>query len=150
MKPIRGRVAVQAFEAGSDILLNPHDADAVVTAMRRAIADGRVSERRLDESVLRILSWKRRRRITGRPVDLAAADREVRSGRKVADDIAARSVTMLVNDGTLPLKPSRVLVTGTRRVIRSTSSSRCAWPDSPRFLFRQPGRNRRQPMSRKR
>lgn len=115
MKPIRGRVAVQAFEAGSDILLNPHDADAVVTAMRRAIADGRVSERRLDESVLRILSWKRRRCITGRPVDLTAADREVRSGRKVADDIAARSVTMLVNDGTLPLKPSRVLVTGTRR-----------------------------------
>lgn len=113
MKPIRGRVAVQAFEAGSDILLNTHDADAVVTAMREAIKDGRVSERRLDESVLRILAWKERRDITGRQVGLGAAERGVRSGAKVANDIAVRSVTMLVNDGTLPLKPSRVLVTGT-------------------------------------
>ena len=65
--------------------------------------------------MLRILTWKRRRCITGTPVDLGAVDCEVGSGRKVADDIAVRSVTMLVNDGTLPLKPSRVLVTGTNR-----------------------------------
>lgn len=117
LHPIRGRVAVRAFQAGSDILLNSHDAGAVVEAMRDALDSGRISQQRLDESVLRILRWKERRHVTGQPVDISSVDRVVGSAsdRAVARDIAQRSVTMLSNDGVLPLKASRtprVLVTG--------------------------------------
>lgn len=72
-----GDAAVEAFEAGCDVLLVCHGTDTV-TAARQAILDavasGRISEARLDESVLRILRAKLSYGLNGDPVSLPDLD----------------------------------------------------------------------------
>ena len=48
-----GEAAVQAFAAGADLILMPADADAAIDAICAALADGRVGECRLTESLHR-------------------------------------------------------------------------------------------------
>ena len=50
--------AVLAFEAGNDILLIPYDFVPAYEGMLEAVKSGKISEERLDESVLRILNLK--------------------------------------------------------------------------------------------
>jgi len=53
-----GEAAVLAFEAGNDILLMPMDFVAAYNAVLEAVRRGRISMRRLDQSVMRILRLK--------------------------------------------------------------------------------------------
>ena len=53
-----GEICVQALEAGCDLLLDPDDLDAGVHGVLAALESGRLSEDRLNESVLRILRMK--------------------------------------------------------------------------------------------
>ncbi len=53
-----GNAAVMAFEAGNDILLLPVDYPLAFNAVLKAVKNGRISEHRLNESVLRILELK--------------------------------------------------------------------------------------------
>lgn len=53
-----GELEVQAFLAGNDVLLFSENIPKSIAAMRQAYADGRITEQRLDESVVRILKAK--------------------------------------------------------------------------------------------
>ena len=53
-----GEAALLAIEAGCDLILMPDDLDAALQALRDAAADGTLTEARIDESVLRILTLK--------------------------------------------------------------------------------------------
>lgn len=53
-----GEAAVMALEAGVDILLCPLDFEAAYASVLQAIRTGRISEKRLNQSVLRILKLK--------------------------------------------------------------------------------------------
>ena len=53
-----GEICVMALEAGVDILLGPSDVAAAVQAVTEAVGSGRISQARLDESVLRVLTLK--------------------------------------------------------------------------------------------
>ncbi|MEU5771616.1 glycoside hydrolase family 3 protein [Streptomyces asoensis] len=113
------RVPVLALAAGVDQLLNPPDLDVAWNAVLRAVRDGELTERRLDASVLRILRLKARLGLLDEPyVDAADVGRTVgaREHRAAADRIAARTTTLLVNEGPLlplsPLTHPRVLVVG--------------------------------------
>lgn len=53
-----GEASVLAFEAGNDILLMPEDFFTAYDALLEAVNSGRISEGRLDESVMRILKMK--------------------------------------------------------------------------------------------
>ena len=53
-----GEAAVQALEAGVDVLLDPPDARVVFGALLEAVKAGRLSESRVDRSVERILQAK--------------------------------------------------------------------------------------------
>jgi beta-N-acetylhexosaminidase len=55
-----GEAAVRAILAGSDQILLSSDTDAAIAAVREAVKSGRISEKRLDESVTRILDCKKR------------------------------------------------------------------------------------------
>jgi beta-N-acetylhexosaminidase len=58
--------AVRALEAGADILLVSHELERQIAAMEAVVAaveSGRVSEARIDESVLRIMTYKYKREI---------------------------------------------------------------------------------------
>ncbi|MGA8428391.1 MAG: glycoside hydrolase family 3 N-terminal domain-containing protein [Candidatus Sulfotelmatobacter sp.] len=53
-----GRAAVEAFKAGSDLLLIPADLPASYNAMVQAVRSGEISQDRLDRSVLKLLKAK--------------------------------------------------------------------------------------------
>ena len=54
----RGDAAVKALAAGCDMILMPSDLQAAFDAVKAAVADGTLSQARIDESVLRILTVK--------------------------------------------------------------------------------------------
>src|SRR6266536_3605067 len=55
-----GEATVRAFLAGSDLLLMPADPDSAIAAMTTAVATGRITPQRLEQSVRRVLEIKRR------------------------------------------------------------------------------------------
>ncbi|WP_020673414.1 glycoside hydrolase family 3 N-terminal domain-containing protein [Amycolatopsis nigrescens] len=110
-------VPVLALEAGVDQMLLPPDFGAAVKGVQDAVRSGRLSEQRIDESVLRILKLKFKRGILTRPlVDERAVGKIVgtREHRDAIAQISGKTVTALRNDaGLLPLKkPGKVLVAG--------------------------------------
>ncbi|MDE3195354.1 MAG: glycoside hydrolase family 3 C-terminal domain-containing protein [Acidobacteriota bacterium] len=102
-----GDASVRALEAGADVLLMPSDPEAAINAIVAAVRSGRIARKRLDESVMRLLSAKVRLGLAAkRTVDLDALHDVVASPEHVAaaQQIADRSVTLVKNDGFLPLK----------------------------------------------
>ncbi len=55
-----GEACVMALEAGTDMLLLPKNFTNAYNAVAEAVRDGRITEERIDESVKRILSLKRK------------------------------------------------------------------------------------------
>ena len=106
-----GRVAVDAFNAGNDMLTMPVDLDASYRAVLDAVRSGEIPEERLDASVLKILRVKASLNLqNARLVDVAAIPRlvgnpqNVAAGQQISDD----SITLVRdNDKLLPLKASR-------------------------------------------
>ena len=118
----RGEAAVRALEAGADVILMPPNVDAAVTAIVEAVEEGRVTEERLDESVLRILRAKERMGVhLNRQVSIPDVSRRVGipAHEAVAQEIADRSLTLLRNGrDLLPLlgtRSARVLSVTFRR-----------------------------------
>lgn len=99
-------VAVRAFEAGHDLILKPKDPVRTIAAMVAAVRSGRISEKRIDSAVRRLLTLKARLNLQHvRLVDESRlADRVgTMEHWKLAQEVADRSLTMLKNDGVLPL-----------------------------------------------
>jgi beta-N-acetylhexosaminidase len=93
-----GESAVRAFEAGSDVLLMPGDVRGTRDAMMDAVLSGRISEARLDRSVRRLLALKDEAGLLAHrtvPLDSVPAVVGRRDFREIADDIAARSLTLV-------------------------------------------------------
>jgi beta-glucosidase len=102
---LKGAVA-QAVNAGVDVSMTPFDSAGWNAALIQAVREGLVSERRVDESVRRILTLKFQLGLFDHPfVDPDKADAAVKADRDLARKAAAESVTLLRNqDGALPLK----------------------------------------------
>ncbi|WP_116244902.1 glycoside hydrolase family 3 protein [Nocardiopsis sp. FIRDI 009] len=122
-----GEVAVRAIEAGVDQLLMPPDPDAAIAALRGAVDEGRLTEERIDASVLRVLTLKEKRGILTEappaPADTAAAEAAVTdpAHAEAARRVAEASVTLVRNeDGLLPLAE------GTRVSVRGEGADRIA------------------------
>jgi beta-N-acetylhexosaminidase len=97
-----GEATVKAFLAGSDLLLMPADPDSAVDAMTAAVAAGRISPARLEQSVRRVLEIKRRLGLfERRTVPLDSIMRVVGSQRfqDEANDIAVRALTLVRDVG---------------------------------------------------
>ncbi|WP_326612193.1 glycoside hydrolase family 3 protein [Streptomyces scopuliridis] len=106
------RVPVLALKAGVDQLLNPPDLRLAWNAVLTAVKGGELSERRVEESVLRVLELKERLGLfRGDPyVSPREVDREVgtRAHLAAADRITEGTTTLLVNErGLLPLSRRR-------------------------------------------
>jgi beta-glucosidase len=112
---LKGAVA-QAVNAGVDVSMTPFDSAGWNAALIQAVREGLVSERRVDESVRRILTLKFQLGLFDHPfVDPDKADAAVKANRDLARKAAAESVTLLRNqDGALPLKTDlgKLVVTG--------------------------------------
>jgi beta-glucosidase len=111
---LAGAVAM-AVNAGLDVAMLPFNADQWQAAMLQDVATGAIANRRIDQSVRRILTLKFRLGLFDHPfVDPNAADAAVNAGRDVTLQAARESITLLRNQGgVLPLAPSsRIVVTG--------------------------------------
>jgi beta-N-acetylhexosaminidase len=103
-----GRAAVEAFKAGSDLLLIPADFPASYTAMVEAVRSGEISQERLDRSVLKILKAKASLGLQkARLVDVNALPDVVAKPANVAfgQQVAENAITLVRDNGKiLPLK----------------------------------------------
>lgn len=103
-----GRAAVDAFKAGSDLLIIPADLEASYKAMLDAAKSGEISQERIDHSVLKLLKAKASLGLhKARLVDVdelattVGKPDELSFGQQVADD----AVTLVRDNGkVLPLK----------------------------------------------
>jgi beta-N-acetylhexosaminidase len=111
-------IPVRALEAGADELLMPPDLNLAKNAVLNAVHSGRLTESRINQSVLRILLQKFKRAILFSPfVNVDKVDTTVGTPANLAEvqRISDGTTTVLRNDaGLLPLrtKPTSVLVTG--------------------------------------
>lgn len=114
-----GEAAVRAFEAGADLLVVAHpgeNQEEVWRALLEAARSGRISPRRLDESIARIQGLKKRLGLM--PGSSTSTTLQVRveqgsnvvgapESRELALEIARHAITVIRNDGDiLPLKIS--------------------------------------------
>jgi beta-N-acetylhexosaminidase len=113
----QGEAAVRAAEAGADVILQPLIPDAALAGLERALNSGRISMKRIDESVRRILQAKARLGLDKhRLVDIPRLNEKFgrpdfeAQGQAIAD----RGVTLLRDSQhLLPLdatRPQRVLL----------------------------------------
>lgn len=96
-----GEIAVRAILAGADVLLLPPSPDEALSALKEAVGAGRLTEKRIDESVNRILRAKAKVGLhRSRRVDEGMLDSIFRSAEssQAAQDIADRGVTLLRDD----------------------------------------------------
>lgn len=103
-----GEASVRAIEAGADVLLMPKRPEEAIRAVVAAVEKGRISRKRLDESVDRVLAAKLRLGLRARRlVNLEAIADVVDSPEAgdLAQQVADRAVT-LVKDSkdSLPLR----------------------------------------------
>jgi beta-N-acetylhexosaminidase len=112
------RVPVLALKAGADQLLMPPNFGLAYDAVLRAVRDGELTERRIDESVRRILAMKFRQGLAGDPfvdVDAAVATVGAPDHQAAVTRVTDPTLTAVRNDtDLLPLAHAdrSVLVTG--------------------------------------
>ena len=104
-------VAVLAVEAGHDIVLKPKDPAGAIQALAAAVRSGRIPEARIDSAVRKLLVLKARLSLhRNRFVDESRVGALVGTPAHLAtvQEAADRSLTLLKNDGLLPLGASRL------------------------------------------
>lgn len=106
-------VALRAFEAGHDIVLKPRDPVATIAALVDAVRSGRIPEARVDAAVRKLLLLKSRLGLhRERMVDAEAVGAVVSTPahKALVQEIADRSLTLLRNEGLLPVAtPGRIV-----------------------------------------
>ena len=119
----RGEASVMAVLAGADVILMPPNVRQAIDAVLGAIGDGRISESRIDRSVLKLLRLKEEMGLREqREVPLEGVPQIVGipEHTEIAREVAEHSITLLRNErDLLPL-----LGTRTARVMSVTFRSR--------------------------
>jgi beta-glucosidase len=108
-----GAVAL-AVNAGVDVAMEPFDSAGWDSALLQDVQKGLVSSARIDESVRRILTLKFELGLFDHPlVDPSKADAAITANQDLSRKAADESMTLLRNQGALPLSPTaKLVVTG--------------------------------------
>jgi beta-N-acetylhexosaminidase len=103
-----GEAAIRAILAGADQILMPSDPDAAIAAVLAAVRSGRIPEKRIDESVVRILDVKKRLALYDKGIPFVGKIATIVGTRRHEDlesEIARRSMTLVREAaGVLPLR----------------------------------------------
>jgi hypothetical protein len=106
-----GEAAIRAIEAGQDQILLSPNVDAAVAAVKAVVANGRLPEARIDESVRRILAAKAFAGARVGTPDEIFLGIDTKEHRELAQSIARRAVTLVREQaGSLPMKKSARVV----------------------------------------
>jgi len=93
-----GEAAVRVIEAGEDQILMSLDTDAAIAAVKAAVASGRLSEARIDQSVRRILAAKEfARSVAAHPEEIFTTI-DAKEHRVLAETIARKALTLVRGD----------------------------------------------------
>ena len=107
---ISGKEAVEAVKAGNDMVIIPADLQGAYEGLLQAVRSGVLPQKRIDESVLKILRLKASVGLDrNRYIDFVGVAKEVGKpeNQQLAQKIADRSVTLLSDaEGLVPLKIS--------------------------------------------
>lgn len=104
-------IAIRTVEAGHDVILKPKDPVAVIEGLAAAVRSGRIAVSRIDMSVRKILFQKARLNLhKDRFVDENRVNALVGTPEHLAlvQEVADRSLTLLRNEGVLPLHPGKL------------------------------------------
>jgi beta-N-acetylhexosaminidase len=96
--------AVAAIQAGNDMVIIPADLAGAYNGLLQAVKQGKLTQQRIDESVLKILRMKASVGLNrNRFVDLSAVDREIARPESlaIAQKIADRAVTLATDQNKL-------------------------------------------------
>lgn len=96
--------AVRAIEAGVDVILMPVNVELVYNGILEAVELGRISEERIDQSVERVLQLKHSTFFKQDSNQWKPESMDVVEALNVEQEVARSSVTVVHNDGVLPLK----------------------------------------------
>lgn len=115
--------AVRAIEAGVDIVLMPDNLELVYHGILEAVESGRLSEARIDQSVARILHFK--------DSQLFKSDDSIKidvvEAQEIEQRVANAAITLVHNDGIIPLKENTderiALVANSRSLLRSLENA---------------------------
>jgi beta-N-acetylhexosaminidase len=100
-------VAIKAIEAGHDVILKPKDPIATIQGVVAAVRSGRIAESRVDRSVRKLLYRKARLNLhKNRFIDEERVNAIVGipAHLEVVQKVADQSLTLLKNDGILPIE----------------------------------------------
>lgn len=99
--------AVLTIEAGSDIVLVSHtytEQKKAVEAVIKAVKSGRISEKRIDKSVKRIIKIKAKNLNLTNLTKASAENIDFEAHQKIAAEAAKKAVTEVKNQDVLPIK----------------------------------------------
>ena len=109
-----GEASVRAIEAGADVLLMPKKAEDAISGVEAAIQSGRITQVRLDRSVMKVLTAKARLGLSRkRTVDLHAIGDALDSPEDddVAQKVADHAITLVKDEkDMLPMRNSETAV----------------------------------------
>ncbi|MDQ6676643.1 MAG: hypothetical protein M3Z09_05040 [Acidobacteriota bacterium] len=117
-----GEAAVRAIQAGADVLLIPPDPHAAIEAVTAAVHSGKISRKRLEQSVMRVLVAKARLGLASRSIVNLEQVNEILNAPEAnaqAQAVADHAVTLIKNEGALvplrdPAKTCFLLLTESR------------------------------------
>ncbi|WP_445664733.1 glycoside hydrolase family 3 N-terminal domain-containing protein [Fodinibius sp. AD559] len=105
-----GQAVIQALKAGVDLMLLSPDELTALHEIEQAVGTGKISEKRIDNSVRKLLKWKKQQGLfENREVDIESlsANINTRKNRLIADEISRKSLTLLKNNNDiLPIRAS--------------------------------------------
>src|SRR5258706_2092725 len=90
-----GEADIRAIEAGQDQILMSPNVDAAVVAVKAAVASGRLSQARIDQSVQRILAAKSFAGVPGGTPEEIFHGIDTKEHRDLAASISRRAITLV-------------------------------------------------------
>ncbi|WP_440998576.1 glycoside hydrolase family 3 N-terminal domain-containing protein [Fodinibius sp. SL11] len=105
-----GEAVVKALKAGVDLMLLSPDELTALREIEQAVNSGKITEKRIDHSVRKLLKWKKQQGLFEDKeidIDSLSANINTRNNRLIAEEISRKSLTLLKNDrDILPIRAS--------------------------------------------
>ncbi|MGE7826489.1 beta-N-acetylhexosaminidase [Paenibacillus sp. NPDC093718] len=124
--------AIRAIEAGADCVLVSHNLSeqtAAITAVIEAVRSGRLSEDLIDTSVERILALKQRNAKLAETLPVYPIGEVAEETKQWLAQIAGRGITLVKDEGQLPLKPEQAVAVIWPELLQATQVDE-AWSKS--------------------
>lgn len=124
--------AIRAIAAGADCVLVSHNLSeqtAAITAVIEAVRSGRLSENLIDTAVERILALKQRNAKLAEELPVYPIGEVAEETKQLLAQIAGRGITLVKDEGQLPLKPAQAVAVIWPELLQATQVDE-AWSKS--------------------